>query len=37
MDSEEYDMIREIQGEYRQAVADARASLTPDQSDGLEP
>lgn len=39
MDSEEYDMIREIQGEYRQAVADARALLapTPDQSDGPTP
>lgn len=37
MDSEEYDMIREIQSEYRTAVSETRASLIPDPSDGLEP
>ena len=37
MDSEEYDMIREIQSEYRNAVTETRDSLIPDQLDGLEP
>lgn len=34
MDSEEYDMIRELQGEYRAAVKETREQLTPDLSDG---